>query len=1000
RYFIPPGEKGGAVAKQLVGTKPVVDLVGKGGDSAEVPTFSRRDSEPETMDLRRGGDGSLTSSAGMGRLHVGPARFLSARASSTLAGEPRGSARSEADQGSGVPEGLQTHATAAALSLERKFNDWLRSRGETRPAVFREIRRAALPDAMGRALAAFEGLFGVKIHVVRNLTPEVESWNGLTFRDGHLYVDATSQAPVTTVAAHEFTHQLRASAPELYAKLEAEVRRQGRLSEWLAERTSRAGNEKVDADLSVEELTADAVGDALADRGFLERMAKRNPSAFREMARRFVDFINGFLGRARDLGSNKYLTDVARFRDELADVLDRYAAGERGGGGKDGVAFDRETAPRDAGPTFYSALTRSIERAAGAPKHATAEQWKQWLDGAQRRGEFKKAERDWAGIDPFVASHKGKISRAAMQEFAQENRVDVREKMLRDEIPQDEATDIVPHDDGGFHVTDADGAVAGSAKHPEHALPGGENYRELLLTLPVKPPDSIMHPDNPGRSRYFQSPHFDERNVLAHVRMNDRIGPNGEKVLHVEEVQSDWHQQGRKNGYVDAAKPWDVFSSKTSEVVAHHADEESARRDALARGDAFDYDRNAHGVPDAPFKKEWPLLAMKRVLRYAAEHGYDRVTWTTGDQQAERYDLSKHITRLESRKNPDGTFDVAGFRAGGDRVIQQRGIADSQLDGVVGKDLASKIVAGEGEPTGPHNAWREFKGVDLKVGGEGMRAFYDKLLPNEINKYVKPWGAKVGETPLKLTDMPASEYAKYAADHPYVRKNRPDVHSLDITPAMRRSVMQGQPMFARRSSEGSDPSREPRASVENIEKVLSAPDPGGRLARAKAWVKGKAEDLRPFALGGLQTRHVLELMDDVAPLKGASELYGRLMGQLDADRTQLMTGSADAKDHPRDMLKKGAVTIAQELRQFAYGKGARAFFGAGNVRPAAKALFDLMHRSTMQRMDPSKGYERLTIENAHGDAMPWTPAGVKARLKLLKELAMQRGGDAWADREK
>ena len=39
-------------------------------------------------------------------------------------------------------------------------------------------------------------------------------------------------------------------------------------------------------------------------------------------------------------------------------------------------------------------------------------------------------------------------------------------------------------------------------------------------------------------------------------------------------------------------------------------------------------------VPNAPFKSSWHELAMKRMLRYAAENGYDRLSWDTGDTQA------------------------------------------------------------------------------------------------------------------------------------------------------------------------------------------------------------------------------------------------------------------------------------------------------------------------------------------------------------------------------
>jgi hypothetical protein len=44
----------------------------------------------------------------------------------------------------------------------------------------------------------------------------------------------------------------------------------------------------------------------------------------------------------------------------------------------------------------------------------------------------------------------------------------------------------------------------------------------------------------------YRGGHFDDPNVLVHARVTDRTGPNGEKVLYVEEIQSDWHQSARK----------------------------------------------------------------------------------------------------------------------------------------------------------------------------------------------------------------------------------------------------------------------------------------------------------------------------------------------------------------------------------------------------------------------------------------------------------------------
>jgi hypothetical protein len=47
-----------------------------------------------------------------------------------------------------------------------------------------------------------------------------------------------------------------------------------------------------------------------------------------------------------------------------------------------------------------------------------------------------------------------------------------------------------------------------------------------------------------------------------------------------------------------------------------------------------------------PFKKtdQWVNLAIRRMMRYAAENGFDRIAWTNGEQQSERYDLSKKLS--------------------------------------------------------------------------------------------------------------------------------------------------------------------------------------------------------------------------------------------------------------------------------------------------------------------------------------------------------------------
>jgi len=71
-------------------------------------------------------------------------------------------------------------------------------------------------------------------------------------------------------------------------------------------------------------------------------------------------------------------------------------------------------------------------------------------------------------------------------------------------------------------------------KFQRYSQPGGENYREVLVTMP-----------EPSETGQFRSSHYDTPDILTHFRVSDRVGPNGEKVLYVDEIQSDWHQKAR-----------------------------------------------------------------------------------------------------------------------------------------------------------------------------------------------------------------------------------------------------------------------------------------------------------------------------------------------------------------------------------------------------------------------------------------------------------------------
>jgi hypothetical protein len=176
-------------------------------------------------------------------------------------------------------------------------------------------------------------------------------------------------------------------------------------------------------------------------------------------------------------------------------------------------------------------------------------------------------------------------------------------------------------------------------------------------------------------------------------------------------------------------------------------------------------------IPAAPFvgkTEAWVSLALKRMIRWAAENGFDRVAWTTGEQQADRYDLSRVFSNIAYRKGvSDNTFEVRAYRKDDENGIDLGGaLKASELPDIVGKDVADKIINGDGNRS-KLPGWADLSGLQLRVGGEGMREFYDKLVPNIANDVLKKLGGgRVGEVKIDRTDYGKTgrteEKAKYA----------------------------------------------------------------------------------------------------------------------------------------------------------------------------------------------------------------------------------------------
>ena len=588
----------------------------------------------------------------------------------------------------------------------------------------------------------------------------------------------------------------------------------------------------------------------------------------------------------------------------------------------------REMRERLAVPTFYSKLQAVLIQK--MPPRATKEQ----VQAIILKGGVKADEVKWSGIIPWLDEQGAMVTKREVLDFVQNAQVEIEEEVKGDlsrgnnvkgtkysmyalpggrsgyaemlmTIPWRESklkkADVAWKEEAGAFEEDGE-ATAWVAYVGDKQIEGyavefnvpNETYEAFVEDAWVKDFNTLWEAQEYLNEKIdteireagidddkYRSSHWDEPNVLVHARYTDRTDKDGKRTLLVEEVQSDWHQEGRRKGY----KSKNPLTDKAYERIRDNA------RAALERNDYLGYstivqalqavredldfpmwqltasqDINAlieyreaidsGGVPDAPFRKTWHELAMKRMIRFAAENDFERIAWTTGEQQAERYNLSKQVGSVQAYRNyKDGNpvesyqFYVVDPQGKTIDSLTRGSATREQIVETFGKDLGVRLIEGADKAKGQRF---EVSGDGLKIGGEGMRGFYDKMLPTFIGKYVKQWGVKVGETSIvtgRDWDRSAYEGPTYTVEElkAFLKENRQypvavesdlraligdmvggqpfldavrrgsvamaralggeivaprsleKLHAVDVTPAMRESVLyEGQPLFSSR----------------------------------------------------------------------------------------------------------------------------------------------------------------------------------------------------------
>lgn len=523
---------------------------------------------------------------------------------------------------------------------------------------------------------------------------------------------------------------------------------------------------------------------------------------------------------------------------------------------------------RDGAP-FFSNAERAVENI--KQQKATPEQW---LAMIKKDGGLKAGEDKWMGLSDWLNEQKEKgvktLTKDEVLAFIRESQIEIEEVEYGDlgntrleelQAEFDELVGLGEEGTGSIYTSDwadwafeamverygddfrnafrveqgyntfprleaeedYDGNMSDAAKHFLGANPinstrldytteGLDNKKEIALVVPT------IEPWNERDEVHFGD--AGDGRAVAWVRFGETTDKDGNRVLVIDEVQSKRHDEGRAKGYQSKEKGdllaerdrlYDkIYSDGLTEEEFNRRNEINARLEELGEG----------RIPDAPFDKNYHELVMKRMLRYAAENGFDKVAWTKGAQQTKRYGLGAIIDQVDIRDWEDGDRLVY-LRPKGARTSEyididrdgkilyssssslgQRGqnIAD-----IYGRELSEKMLNDKAEK------------IDdvFSIGGEDRNALYDEMIPRFMNKYTKKWGTKVGEVTL-----------------PKVEKAGRTMWSVDVTPEMKESVMQGQPMF--REGMGAISDREVSYENDPIAKFQGKPRYYGKRAAAFA----------------------------------------------------------------------------------------------------------------------------------------------------------------------
>lgn len=689
------------------------------------------------------------------------------------------------------------------------------------------------------------------------------------------------EAKLREVIGHELIHSLRglglftdrewqslvraAGETKFVARIDGKpVQRDYTFMEREIAKQSRLGATRVQ---SMEALQEEAVAEMFRAHLDGRLKLKGQPAG---LLRRIMNFLKGIVGANRSVGFTK--ADQIFQRIEEGEVGARTPAQNRGGGRASSFisgTFDT------ANLQFHSQLARDLWSA--KQRTASPAEWKAIIS---KMPGIKKTEIQWSGVNEWLDQKASDGVKTISREDVGRHVMEMTPRLVEYEkknIPFEEKQELERMNTQHFIArrdpsarTNIDPLLQyydGVPRHETYVEEGGNNYREILIADPEltkRGPNANREVDD-----FVAYGHFNESNILVHMRINDRTDIDGNPVLFIEEVQSDLGSKLRDQKEADPRV--EEYRQRLEALQAERANAKEQKRNAVealmikfeaihgyGRSPDWSYTRYAErasdviGVPvedsmawardyirqieedadwnyrplpeimpetgfgsnypeayfykmiledeearkiaetayradeeeteigrkidgfyqdmpdevyvalrdindDKPALPQMPFidnayyeLAAKRMLREAAAGNYEKLAWTPGYMQAERWgrEFGQRVDRIFWLQDFDQKLVHVDVKLGDNR--KRAVVLKVNKDGVVTKDTNTDIGAtgkSLSELIGRDNAERimssdsgEMTPQDMTFGKSGFSNAYDSAIRKAVEKITKPFG--------------------------------------------------------------------------------------------------------------------------------------------------------------------------------------------------------------------------------------------------------------------